>query len=188
MTPLYMKKHYVYYLRRYRRRTVIQAGKKQQEGKCSFSNLTIIRDLTSYLICQKGRNLKSQLLLGSQFWVLLLHALPALHFRPSGQLGPSTTACLILTSALSSNLMVLGPNKTYTHTQVTFPLGSNKSLVFHAPKFKPTSEADGRRSSEQRNGQRASPQPSSVNRESRARGRLSTFSQIKTGKKWCWQL
>lgn len=53
-----MKKHYVYYLRRYRRRTVIQAGKKQQEGKCSFSNLTIIRDLTSYLICQKGRNLK----------------------------------------------------------------------------------------------------------------------------------
>lgn len=187
MTPLYIKKHCYYYLRRYPRRTAIRAGKKQQEAMCSFSNLTITGDLTLYLICQMGRNLKSQLFLGSQFWVLLLHALPTLHFRPSRQLGPSKTACFILTSALSSNLMALGPNKTYTHTQVTFPPGSNKSLVFHAPKLKPTSEADGRRSSEQRNGQRASPQPSSANCESRTRGRLSTFSQIKTGKRWCWQ-
>lgn len=153
---------------------------------CSFSNLTIIGDLTSYQTCQMGRNLKSQLLSGSQFWVLLLHALPALHFCPVDSWGP-TTACPILTSALSSNLMVLGPNKTYTHTQVTFPPGSNKSLVFHALKFKPTSEADGHRSSEQLNGQRASPQSSSVNCESRTRGRLRTFSQIKTGKRRCWQ-
>lgn len=55
---------------------------------CSFSNLTIIGDLTSYQICQMGRNLKSQLLLGSQFWVLLLHALPALHFCPVDSWDP----------------------------------------------------------------------------------------------------